>query len=213
MPPAGGRHDHPRGELSNRDVFTQTSFREPALSPASQAGLVNHLNFGLPWGPFPLLFAGSGLTVGRIGVLFALYPAVWGVGQLFTGALSDRWGRKHLITSGMLAQATALAGIASADSFGLWAAGTMLLGAGTAMVYPTLLAATGDVAHPAWRGRAVGIYRVWRDLGYAVGALTRGAVADLWGLRTAVWVAAAAVSVVSALVVSSGCTRHIVSRR
>jgi MFS family permease len=201
VPRADGRHDHLHGELSNREVFTQTSFREPALSSASQAGLVNNLNFGLSWGLFPLLFASSGLPVGRIGVLFALYPAVWGIGQLFTGALSDRWGRKHLITAGMFTQATALAVIAAADSFELWAAGTMLLGAGTAMVYPTLLAAIGDVAHPEWRGRAVGFYRVWRDLGYAVGALMGGVVADLWSLRTAAWVAAA-VSVVSALVVA-----------
>ncbi|HEX6196001.1 MAG TPA: MFS transporter [Jiangellaceae bacterium] len=201
VPRADGRHDHLHSELSNRDVFTQTSFREPALSSASQAGLVNNLNFGLSWGLFPLLFAGSGLPIGQIGVLFALYPAVWGIGQLVTGAMSDRWGRKHLITTGMFTQAIALAVIASADGFGLWAASTMLLGAGTAMVYPTLLAAIGDVAHPAWRGRAVGIYRVWRDLGYAVGALMGGVVADLWSLRTAVWVAAA-VSVVSALVVA-----------
>ncbi|MFZ5847326.1 MAG: MFS transporter [Actinomycetota bacterium] len=198
---ADGRHDHLHGELSNREVFLQASIREPALSSASQAGLVNNLNFGLSWGLFPLLFASSGLAVGQIGVLFALYPGVWGIGQLFTGALSDRWGRKHLITLGMFTQATALAVVASADSFGLWAVGTALLGAGTAMVYPTLLAAIGDVAHPAWRGRAVGVYRVWRDLGYAVGALMGGVVADLWSLRTAVWVAAA-VSVVSALVVA-----------
>jgi len=201
VPRADGRHDHLHGELSSRDVFTQTSFREPALSSASQAGLVNNLNFGLSWGLFPLLFASSGLPVGRIGVLFALYPAVWGVGQLFTGALSDRRGRKHLITAGMVTQATALALIATADTFALWAIGAMLLGAGTSMVYPTLLASIGDVAHPAWRGRAVGIYRVWRDLGYAVGALMSGVVADLWGLRAAVWVAAA-ISLVSALVVA-----------
>ncbi|WP_109505960.1 MFS transporter [Nocardioides speluncae] len=196
-----GRHDHLHGELSNREVFTQTSLREPALSSASQAGLVNNLNFGLSWGLFPLLFASSGLSVGRIGVLFALYPAVWGVGQLFTGAASDRWGRKHLITAGMLTQASGLAVIASADTFAPWAVGTILLGAGTSMVYPTLLAAIGDVAHPAWRGRAVGIYRVWRDLGYAVGALMGGVVADLWGLRAAVW-AAAAITLASALVVA-----------
>ena len=111
---ADGKHDHLHGELSDREVFTQTSFREPALSSASQAGLVNNLNFGLSWGLFPLLFASSGLPVGQIGVLFALYPAVWGVGQLFTGAMSDRWGRKHLITTGMLTQATALAVMSSA---------------------------------------------------------------------------------------------------
>ncbi len=201
VPRSDGRHDHLHGGLSNRSVFAQTSFREPALSSASQAGMVNNLNFGLSWGLFPLLFASSGLPVGRIGVLFALYPAVWGVGQLFTGALSDRWGRKHLITAGMFTQATALAVIATADAFAVWAFGAMLLGAGTSMVYPTLLATIGDVAHPAWRGRAVGIYRVWRDLGYAVGALMGGVVADLWGLRAAVWVAAA-ISVVSALIVA-----------
>jgi MFS family permease len=201
VPRADGMHDHLHAELSNREVFLQASFREPALSSASQAGLVNNLNFGMSWGLFPLLFASSGLRVGQIGALFALYPAVWGIGQLFTGAMSDRWGRKHLITTGMFTQASALAVIATADSFVPWAAGTMLLGAGTAMVYPTLLAAIGDVAHPAWRGRAVGIYRVWRDLGYAVGALMGGIVADLWSLRTAVW-AAAAITVVSALVVA-----------
>jgi MFS family permease len=198
---ADGRHDHLHGELTNREVFVQTSVREPALSSASQAGLVNNLNFGLSWGLFPLLFAGAGLSVGRVGLLFALYPAVWGVGQLFTGALSDRWGRKHLITAGLLAQAVALGVVAAGDGFGVWAVGTVLLGAGTAMVYPTLLAAIGDVAHPTWRGRAVGVYRVWRDLGYAVGALMGGVVGDLWSLRAAVWVASA-VSVVSALVVA-----------
>ncbi len=184
-----GRHDHLHAGLSTRQIVSHTTFREPALSSASQAGLVNNLNFGLSWGLFPLLFATSGLPVDRIGVLFALYPAVWGVGQLVTGGLSDRWGRKHLITAGMLVQATALAAIAVAGTFAAWAAAAMLLGAGTAMVYPTLLAVIGDVAHPAWRGRAVGIYRVWRDAGYAVGALMGGIVADLWGLRAAVWVA------------------------
>lgn len=201
VPRPDRRHDHLHGGLSNREVFAQTSLREPALSSASQAGLVNNLNFGLSWGLFPLLFAGAGMSVGRISVLFALYPAVWGVGQLFTGALSDRWGRKHLITVGMLTQASALAVIATGATFASWAVGTIMLGAGTSMVYPTLLAAIGDVAHPAWRGRAVGIYRVWRDLGYAVGALMGGVVADLWGLRAAVWVAAA-ITLVSALVVA-----------
>jgi MFS family permease len=126
---------------------------------------------------------------------------VWGVGQLVTGALSDRIGRKHLITAGMSTQAAALVLIALGEGFGGWALGTMLLGAGTAMVYPTLLAVVGDVAHPAWRGRAVGVYRVWRDLGYAVGAVLGGIVADLMGLHAAVW-AAAGISAVSALVVA-----------
>jgi MFS family permease len=186
---------------SNREIFSRTSFTEPALSSASQAGLVNNLNFGLSWGLFPLLFATTGLSVERIGILVAVYPAVWGAGQILTGALSDRWGRKHLITAGMLTQAAALALIASVDSFAWWIAASALLGAGTAMVYPTLLAAIGDVAHPLWRARAVGIYRLWRDSGYAAGAIVGGIAADLWGLRAAVW-AAAAITVVSGLVVA-----------
>jgi MFS family permease len=188
---ADGKHDHLHAELTNGQVFVQTSFKEPALSSASQAGLVNNLNDGLAWGLFPILFAGAGLSVGRIGILAALYPAVWGVGQLFTGALSDRWGRKWLIASGMWLQALALALIALADSFAVWAIAAVLLGAGTAMVYPTLLASIGDVAHPAWRARSVGVYRLWRDGGFAVGALLAGIVADLVGVHAAVWTVAA----------------------
>ncbi|SDJ97877.1 Predicted arabinose efflux permease, MFS family [Actinopolyspora mzabensis] len=183
--------DNGHTELTNRHVFTRTTLTEPALSSASQAGLVNNLNFGLSWGLFPLLFASAGLPVAQVGLLVALYPAVWGAGQLATGALSDRWGRKHLITTGMLTQAAALALIAVADSFPTWALATVLLGAGTAMVYPTLLAAIGDVAHPNWRARAVGVYRLWRDSGYAAGAVLGGIVADLTDLRAAVWAAAA----------------------
>jgi MFS family permease len=191
---------HPTGTgadatLSNRDIFVRTSFTEPALSSASQAGLVNNLNFGLSWGLFPLLFAGAGLAVDRIGLLIAVYPAVWGVAQILTGALSDRWGRKHLITAGMLTQAVGLALVATGQSFGWWLAAGALLGAGTAMVYPTLLAVIGDVAHPLWRARSVGVYRFWRDSGYAVGAVVGGVAADLWGLRAAVWTAAAITAV------------------
>jgi len=186
-----GRHDHLHEGLSDREVFLQTSLREPALSSASQAGLVNNLNDGLAWGLFPILFAGAGLSVSRIGILAALYPAVWGVGQLLTGALSDRWGRKWMIAAGMWLQAVALAIIAVGDTFGAWAFAAALLGAGTAMVYPTLLAAIGDVAHPAWRARSVGVYRLWRDGGFAVGALLAGVVADALGVRAAVWTVAA----------------------
>lgn len=186
-----GRHDHLHPQFTNREVFTQTSFREPALSSASQAGLVNNLNDGLAWGLFPVLFISESLSVGSIGVLAALYPAVWGFGQLATGALSDRWGRKQLIVGGMLVQAVGLGVFAAGHTFTVWAVAAVLLGAGTAMVYPTLLAAIGDVAHPAWRARSVGIYRLWRDGGFAVGALLAGAIADLWGIRAAVWVVAA----------------------
>ena len=183
--------DHLHSELTNREVFLQTSFREPALSSASQAGLVNNLNDGLAWGLFPILFAASGLSVGRIGVLAALYPAVWGAGQLITGALSDRWGRKWMIAGGMWLQAIALGVIALGDSFAIWAVAAVMLGAGTALVYPTLLASIGDVAHPAWRARAVGTYRLWRDGGFAVGALLAGIVADALGIRAAIWTVAA----------------------
>jgi MFS family permease len=187
--------------LSTRQVLVRTSLREPALSACSQAGLVNNLNDGLAWGLLPLLFVRGGLAVGRVGLLAALYPAVWGLGQLLTGPLSDRLGRKPLITAGMLVQALALAGTALAGSLLPWAATAMLLGVGTAMVYPTLLAAIGDVAHPSWRATAVGIYRLWRDAGFAVGALLAGLVADLAGLVAAVWVVAA-LTAASGLVVA-----------
>ena len=190
VPAVHGRHDHLHAELTPREVFGQTSLREPALSSASQAGLVNNLNDGLAWGLFPVLFAGAGLGLGAIGVLAAIYPAVWGLGQLVTGGLSDRWGRKPFIVGGMLVQAVGLGVVAAGNTFAVWAAAGVLLGAGTAMVYPTLLAVVGDVAHPAWRGGAVGVYRLWRDGGFAVGALLAGVLADLYGIRTAVWVVA-----------------------
>lgn len=193
--------DSGQAQLSNRDIFLRTTFTEPALSSASQAGLVNNMNFGLSWGLFPLLFASGGLAVDRIGILIAVYPAVWGAAQILTGALSDRWGRKRFITTGMLTQAVGLALIASGHSFWTWFIAAALLGAGTAMVYPTLLAAIGDVAHPLWRARSVGVYRLWRDSGYAVGAVVGGVAADLFGLRSAVW-AVAAITVVSAVAVA-----------
>jgi len=193
--PAGGER------LSTREILVHTSLREPALSACSQAGLVNNLNDGLAWGLLPLLFVRGGLSVGQVGVLAGLYPAVWGLGQLLTGPLSDRLGRKPLITGGMLLQALALAGTAMASSFLPWAASAILLGVGTAMVYPTLLAAIGDVAHPSWRATAVGVYRLWRDTGFAVGALLAGLVADLAGLTAAVWVVAA-LTAASGLVVA-----------
>ncbi len=196
-----GKHDHLHSELSDREVFAQTTFREPALSSASQAGLVNNLNDGLAWGLFPILFAAGGLGIAEIGVLAAIYPAVWGGGQLFTGGLSDRYGRKWFIAAGMWLQALALALIALVDDFTLWAVAAAALGLGTAMVYPTLLAAIGDVAHPAWRARSVGIYRLWRDGGFAVGAVLAGVVADTLGIRAAVGVVAA-VTALSGLVVA-----------
>jgi MFS family permease len=190
-------HTGTHAGLSSREVFTLTSFRDRSLSSVSQAGMVNNLNDGLAWGLFPVLFAGAGLSIERIGILAAVYPAVWGAGQLITGALSDRIGRKPLIVAGMIVQAAALAMVAVGDDFGTWLAAVVLLGAGTAMVYPTLLAAIGDVAHPHWRARSVGIYRLWRDGGFAVGALLSGVIADAYGIP-------AAVSVVAALTAASG---------
>ncbi|TFD75960.1 MFS transporter [Cryobacterium sp. Sr8] len=189
-------HAH-AGSLSDRQVFTLTSFRDRSLSSISQAGMVNNLNDGLAWGLFPILFASAGLSIERIGILAAVYPAVWGAGQLITGGLSDRIGRKWLIVGGMIVQAVALGMVAVGDSFGIWLAAAVLLGAGTAMVYPTLLAAIGDVAHPEWRARSVGAYRLWRDGGFAVGALLSGLIADAFGIP-------AAVAVVAALTAASG---------
>jgi MFS family permease len=186
----GAAHLH--GGLTTREVFKLTSFTERALSSCSQAGLVNNLNDGLAWGLFPLFFAQTvGLSIAKIGILAAIYPAVWGVGQLATGAWSDHVGRKWLIAGGMWLQAAAIGLIAVSRDFSLWAFGAVLLGAGTAMVYPTLLAAVGDVAHPTWRASSVGVYRLWRDAGFAVGALLAGVVADTLGLEAAIWVVAA----------------------
>ncbi|MFL5495693.1 MAG: MFS transporter [Gemmatimonadales bacterium] len=181
FPSRSAEPGHPL-EPSTREIFAKASWRDPALSSASQAGLVNNLNDGLAWGVFPLFFATAGLDVAQIGILSFTYPAVWGVLQLGTGVLSDRWGRKRLIAGGMVVQGGALAAIALVRGFWPWLGAAAFLGAGTAMVYPTLLAAVADVAPPQWRGSAVGAYRFWRDSGYAVGALLAGLLADLFGM-------------------------------
>ncbi|MEX2505026.1 MAG: MFS transporter [Egicoccus sp.] len=184
-PPAG--HG---GDLTSRQVFALGTWRDRSLSAASQAGLVNNLNEGMAWGLFPVLFAAGGLELSTVGVLVAVAPAVWGIGQLGTGALSDRIGRKWLIAGGQFTEAAGLLVIAAGDTVAVWAVGSALFGAGTAMAYPTLIAAVGDVAHPRWRGAAVGVYRLWRDIGFAVGAVVAGVVADVWSLTTAVVVVA-----------------------
>ena len=195
------KHHHATVAISQREVFLQTSFLHRNLSAVSQAGLVNNLNDGMAWGLFPLFFAAAGLSIERIGWLAAIYPAVWGVGQLFTGALSDRIGRKWLIASGMWVQAAGIALTVVSTEFVGFALGGVLLGVGTAMVYPTLLAAIGDVAHPSWRASSVGVYRLWRDLGYAIGALLAGICADAMGLRAAIWLIAG-ITFASGVVVS-----------
>jgi MFS family permease len=176
---------------SQREVFWRTSLLDRNLSSVSQAGLVNNLNDGMAWGLFPLFFAAAGLSLGEIGTLAAIYPATWGAVQLVTGALSDRIGRKWLIASGMWVQAVGIGVVIGSISFGSFAVGQVLLGVGTAMVYPTLLAAIGDAAHPSWRASSVGVYRLWRDLGYAIGAVLAGVTADAFGLSAAMWLVAA----------------------
>jgi MFS family permease len=167
-------------------VFTRTSFRDPTLFAVCQTGLVNNLNDGMSWAIFPIFFAAHGLGVEAIGVLKAVYPAMWGVLQTVTGPLSDRWGRKGLIVGGMWVQATGLFMTAAMGQFSWWMAGSLLLGIGTAMVYPTLLAAISDASHPTWRARSLSIYRFWRDMGYVVGALLAGVIGDAFGLALAI---------------------------
>jgi MFS family permease len=180
--------EHPpeTSPLSFREIFARTSFKDRNLFACSQAGLVNNLNDGMSWGMFPLFFSAFGLGVERIGILKAVYPAVWGCLQVLTGPLSDRWGRKWLIVGGMWVQAAGILVTMAGRSFGWWMLGSVLLGVGTAMVYPALIAAVSDNSHPSWRARSLSVYRFWRDLGYAVGALSAGIIADTLGLSWAI---------------------------
>ena len=180
----------PANGLTAREVFWRTTATDRNLSTISQAGLVNNLNDGMAWGLFPLFFAAANMSLERIGTLAAIYPATWGVAQLVTGALSDRVGRKWLIAGGMWTQSVGIGVVILSSRFVGFAAGAVLLGIGTAMVYPTLLAAIGDVAPPSWRASAVGVYRLWRDLGYAIGALVAGMTADAIGMAGAMWLVA-----------------------
>lgn len=178
-------------EASFFKVFALTSFRDRNLFAASQAGLVNNLNDGMSWGIFPLFFTTFGLGVERIGILKAVYPATWGILQIATGPLSDRFGRKGLIVAGMWVQAAGLFVTAFTRTFDWWLVGSLLLGVGTAMVYPSLIAAVSDASHPTWRARSLSVYRFWRDLGYAIGALLAGIIADIFGFSWAIGSAAA----------------------
>jgi MFS family permease len=195
--------------LTQPEVFARTTWKDRNLSSVTQAGLVNNLNDGMAWGLFPILFAASGLELRRIGWLAAMYPAVWGVSQLVTGFLSDKVGRKWLIAGGMWTQAAGIAMTAASTRFAGFASGAVLLGLGTAMVYPTLLASIGDVAHPTWRASAVGVYRLWRDLGYAIGAVVAGATADAFGLAAAIWLVAG-VTLLSGVIVAVRMTETLV---
>jgi MFS family permease len=167
-------------------ILGRSLWSDAGLFSVSQAGLVNNLNDGLAWGVFPLLFTTSGLTLRETSLLAAIYPATWSICQLATGPLSDRWGRKRPIVAGMLLQGVALMSMTRVSGFASWAVALVALGFGTALVYPTLLAAIGDLAHPSWRGVAVGVYRLWRDLGYVVGALLAGILTDMFGIPVAI---------------------------
>lgn len=168
------------------EVFRLTSWTNRTLFAASQAGTINNLNDAMVWGLVPIFLAGAGLPLKQVGIIAAVYPGVWGVSQLATGALSDRWGRKWMIAVGMWVQAVGIGLFATGRSFRPWLGGAVLLGLGTAMVYPTLLATVSDVAHPKWRATAMGVYRLWRDGGYAIGGLTMGILSDALSIPTAI---------------------------
>jgi MFS family permease len=174
-----------------RDVLRRVTFSDPSLSAASQAGLVNNLNDAVAWGLLPIFLASRGLSIGQIGVVAAVYPAAWALGQIGCGALSDRVGRKRPIVAGMWVQAAAIALFPVVTSYGGWIVAALVMGIGTALVYPTLLAVIGDVSAATWRASAIGAYRLWRDLGYAVGGLTAGTLADVAGMRAAFFAVAA----------------------
>jgi MFS family permease len=180
-------------------TFVDTSWRNPALFSASQAGFANNLNDGIAWGLLPAFFLGRGLDLGQVGLLVAVYPAIWGLGQIASGAASDRIGRRPLIVAGMLLQAGAIAALVPAQGLPMWLLTMALLGLGTALVYPTLLAVVSDVAAPQRRASTSGVYRFWRDGGYVCGALGAGVIADARGLDLAIEVAAA-VTFASALI-------------
>jgi MFS family permease len=193
--------------LPFREVFMLTSFKDRNLFAASQAGLVNNLNDGMSWGIFPLFFTALGLGVERIGILKAVYPVVWGVGQTISGPLSDRWGRKGLIVAGMWVQAVGLFLTGLTGRFGWWLLASVLVGVGTAMVYPSLIAAVSDASHPSWRARSLSVYRFWRDLGYAIGALSAGLIADRFGFVAAI-LAIAALTFISGTIVAIAMREH-----
>ena len=179
-------NDGGAADLSFKQVFWRTSWQDRSLFATSQAGMINNLNDGMVWGLVPLFLVGFDATLEQIALVAAAYPAVWGIGQLFTGALSDRWGRKWLIVSGMWLQAIGIGLMVVGRTVPAWLLAAALLGVGTAMVYPTLLAAISDASHPTWRGTAVGVYRLWRDMGFALGGILAGLLADFYSLSVAI---------------------------
>ena len=199
-------------EPSFGQIMWLASWKDRALFAASQAGLVNNLNDGMVWGLVPIYLVGVGLPLEQVALIAAVYPGVWGLGQLVTGALSDRWGRKWMIAAGMWVQALGIWWLVVGQNFWQWIVGAILLGIGTAMVYPTLLAAISDVAHPSWRASAVGVYRLWRDLGFAVGGLAAGLLADALGIPTAI-AAIGALTFISGVIVAGAMYETLPTRR
>ncbi|MCH7769104.1 MAG: MFS transporter [Nitrospinae bacterium] len=200
-PGTGNPEPMAKEQPSLREIFSLTTWKERALSSCSQAGLVNNLNDGMSWGIYPLFFSSYGLGIAAIGVIKAVYPMVWGILQPVTGPLSDKIGRKHLIVGGMTVQAVGIWMTALLPTYSWWIVAAVIQGLGTAMVYPVIIAAVGDVAHPEWRATSLGVYRFWRDLGYAVGALLAGLIADFVGMKAAIHVIAA-LTMLSGLVVA-----------
>jgi MFS family permease len=184
--------------LSN--VFKETTWKNPNLSSISQGGLVNNLNDGMIWGLFPMLLLSKGFSVAELAQIIAIYPSVWGFCQLYTGKLADRYPKKSLLFLGMLLQGSAILGFIWAQTFFAFASLSVVLGLGTAVVYPTFLAAIADNTHPSQRAQSIGVYRLWRDLGYAVGALLTGILADVWSISTAIQ-AIGSITILSAFVI------------
>ncbi|HEV3378255.1 MAG TPA: MFS transporter [Thermoleophilaceae bacterium] len=194
----GGAHDRNEAAPTLREVFPDASYRQPALRSCSQAGLVNNLNDALAWGLVPLFLAANGASAAEVGLVAGLYPGVWGVGQIVAGQRSDQVGRKPLIVAGMLLQAAALGLLAASDGgVGVAASAAVALGIGTALVYPTLIAAISDAVSPVARAPTVGVYRFWRDMGYVAGGLLAGLAADAIGY-------AGAIVIVAGLTAASG---------
>ena len=183
-----------------KNIFSETSLKHPNLGAISQGGLVNNLNDGMIWGLFPILLISKGFTASELAQIIAIYPMVWGLSQLFTGKLADRYAKKSLLFWGMFLQGLAILGFIWAQSFAAFAMLSVFLGLGTAVVYPTFLAAIADNTHPSQRAQSIGVYRLWRDLGYAVGALLTGILADLWTINTAIF-AIGGLTILSALVI------------
>src|SRR3990167_783145 len=169
-----------------KNIFWDTTLFDRNLGSVTQAGLVNNLNDGMAWGLFPILLAQKNYSIGDIGIITATYPAVWGIGQLFTGKMSDHFRKKSMLFWGMLLQGVALLFFVFANSFSHYIILSCVLGWGTAMVYPTFLATIAENTHPIDRAKSIGVFRLWRDLGYAIGAILTGIIADTFGINASI---------------------------